>query len=278
MAKLIRCRSGHVYDKEAHPSCPECARTESLEAEGGAAPGSDGGDQGGSKPALPFNVFALGGAAAVVLIAVGAFLLWPSSTPAPGNKTEMQPSSAMLDPASDPDFQACAKAVNDQQPCDRAIASGKFNDVPLARLYLIRGFRRNAQHNAEAAFSDFSEAIKLEPNNAFALAGLGSVYAGKGDCTPALEKLDQSIRLDPSILVAYVGRGGCLWKKGDLDGARADYQKALSLNPDPATKKSVERVLELMASAAPANPGAAPSSSAAGAPPATSDSKPAGAP
>ena len=142
--------------------------------------------------------------------------------------------------------------------------------MPLARLYLVRGFRRNAQRNSDGAFSDFGEAIKLEPNNPFALAGLGIIYAGKGDCTPALEKLDQSIRLDPNLLVAYVGRGGCLWKKGNLDGARADYQKALTLNPDPATRKSVESVLELMASEDP------PATSSAA--PAPADPKPAGAP
>jgi uncharacterized membrane protein len=27
MAKMIRCPSGHVYDSEAHASCPECARS-----------------------------------------------------------------------------------------------------------------------------------------------------------------------------------------------------------------------------------------------------------
>jgi hypothetical protein len=254
MAKLIRCRSGHVFDSEAHAACPECARTETLDAENGGAPQGSGDaaqGEGGGAPSLPVNTLVLGGAV-IALIVGGTFLLWPSSTQSPGNRTESRPSGAMLDPASDPDFQACAKsAPNDQTNCDRAIASGKFGGVPLARLYLIRGYRRNTQQNVDGAFSDFGEAIKLEPNNAFGLAGLGSVYVRKGDCAHAIDVLDQAIKLDPNIVIAYVGRGGCLWNKGDPDGARADYQKALSLNPDPDTKKSVEVVLEMLSSAAP---------------------------
>jgi len=282
MAKLIRCRSGHVFDSEAHAACPECARTEALEAENGGAPqgGDDGGGGGGGKRAVASTWLAAGGAAAIVVIAAGFFLARPTppvleqKSAAPEHTPPASatlPAVAAADPASDPDFRACAKgAPNDQTNCDRAIASGKFSGVPLARLYLIRGYRRNAQHNAEAAFSDFGEAIKLEPDNPHALAGLGTVYAGRGDCTPALEKLDRSIHLDPNILVAYVGRGACLWKKGDLSGARADYQKALSMNPDPATRTSVESVLALMEAEAPGAKASAPpaqdSSAAASAP------------
>lgn len=257
MAKLIRCPSGHVYDTEAHASCPECARTEEVAEESGAAPNTDG-DGGGSKRGIPAS-WLVGGGAALAVVAAGFSLLRPA-TPVPEQKTatveHASPASATPPAvaAADPDFQACIKTpTNDQQPCDRAIASGKFAGGVLAKLYLKRGFQRGAQQNADAALSDFGEALKFEPNNASALAGLGTMYVKKGDCTRGVAMLDQAIRLDTNIIMAYVGRASCLSRTGNLDGARADYRKALSLNPDPATRKSVELVLDLMASAAPAS-------------------------
>ncbi len=289
MAKLIRCRSGHVFDSEAHVSCPECARTEAVEAEdGSAAQGGDGGgDGGGAKRGVPASWLAAGGTAALALIAAGFFLSRPTP-PVSDDKpdvahnaeprSEIPSTGAASDPSGDPEFQACAKAVNDQGPCDRAIASGKFSGAGLAKLFLIRGFRRSAQQNVDGAFSDFGEAIKIEPNNAPALAGLGTIYVKKGDCSRGVETLDRSIRLDPNILVAYVARGGCLWDKGNRDGARADYQKALSLNPDPATRKSVEHVLDLIVSEARTTADAAPASSTQTDPPQMSGSNRGGAP
>ena len=286
MAKLIRCRSGHVFDSEAHVFCPECARTEVVEAEDGSA--AQGGDGGGANRGVPAGWLAAGGATVIAVVATGFFLVRPAPPVLEQkNKTSEQapPASGTLpavgaaDPSADPAFQACAKAVNDQGPCDRAIASGKFSGAGLAKLFVIRGFRRGAQQNMEAALSDFGEAVKLVPDDAWALAGTGSIYAKKGDCARGMEALDRAIRLDPNIIVAYVARGGCLWDKGNRDGARADYQKALSLSPDPATKKSVEAILAMLSSAAPATmPGAPQAAPIETATPAAPDSKPAGVP
>jgi tetratricopeptide (TPR) repeat protein len=251
VAKLIRCPSGHVYDSEAQASCPECARVASADADNGAALEADSGD--GGKTGRPTSPFLIWGCAAVGLIAGIFFLLRPSPQAPVLSEDEQKANLAA---------EACATSSGaDGQACDRAIASGKLAGVALTKLYLIRGFRRVTQKDTDGAFADFSEASKNSPDSSLALAGLGAIHVQRNDCDQGLELLNRSIEVDPNIIFAYVNRAVCLSKTGNLEGARGDYQKALSLNPDPATKKAVEGVLEAMASAEhQATPGSAPSS------------------
>ena len=82
MAKMIRCPAGHVYDKEAHDSCPECARAAVRQADQAQVSPSKAEDQQDQRRSLPLPWLAGGGVAMVALIAATIFLLRPTEPPA----------------------------------------------------------------------------------------------------------------------------------------------------------------------------------------------------
>jgi tetratricopeptide (TPR) repeat protein len=269
MAKMIRCPSGHVYDNDAHESCPECARagvTEPAPALRTASAAEEDGSQGRgeAKRGIPLTWLIGGGAAAALLIAAAVFMLRPSGSPA--------------DPNSDPDFQACLKPSDVQaEACERAIASGKFSGNALSSLYNNRGIGHQKKNDLDGAISDFAEAIKLNGRNAFAYNNRGNAYRNQhkndealadfakaieidakylspynnrgllyldqGEFDRAIADFDQVVRLDANYLRAYWNRGSAYLKKGERDHAVADYKKALSLNPDDTTRKMIEAEL-----------------------------------
>lgn len=234
MAKLIRCPSGHVFDSEAHASCPECARTEVPEAEAGAAQDTDSGG-GSGKTGRPINPLMVWGCAAVALIAAGFFMLRPTPSYTP-----------TADPGTEAEFKECMDAV-DRQACDRAIASGKFEAGALAQLYKKRGFLLLGQRDIDAALSDLNEVVKFAPNDALTLAGRAGAYVQKHDLEHAIQDLEQSIRIDPNIYYAYIARAGYFATKGDYTSAIADYRKALTYNLEPGSREAVEKAIRVLA-------------------------------
>jgi tetratricopeptide (TPR) repeat protein len=58
------------------------------------------------------------------------------------------------------------------------------------------------------------------------------IYGKHGRGSEALEALDTAEKLDPSFDMTYFYRGNVLLSSGDVPGAVAQYQKAISMNPD----------------------------------------------
>jgi len=277
MAKLTRCPAGHVYDREAHASCPECARTGVAErASGKAALGRESESAGTS--GMPKSWLAIGGAGIVVLILAGLFLLKPTGenkvdTPSP------PPPATAVDPKTDSDYGACAQEKSDQAACDRAIASAKFGGKDLGALYRYRAYAKShaEKPDLDAAIADYSEAVRLDPNNFIPFILRANVYSDKGqrelaikdydrviELNPradfynnrgdslrktgnvdrAIADLDEAIKLDPNYIGAYWNRGLAYQDKGDPARAADDYKKALSLNPSESARKQIEALLK----------------------------------
>ena len=209
-----------------------------------------------------------GGAAALAMIAIAAFVLKPFGVGGTNPKT-----SVSL--ADDPDYQACAKLSGDTAItfCDRAIESGKFRGPELANLYVMRGYERDQKNEAEGALADFNEAIRfdsgnvqaytnrsrayrlqgkfdlalkdideairIKPSSAAAFLGRGLALQANSNFDRAIEAYSEAIRLDPNYIVAIYSRGDTYRAKGDLERAKDDYQKAISLNPDSETKQQL---------------------------------------
>jgi tetratricopeptide (TPR) repeat protein/predicted small secreted protein len=84
----------------------------------------------------------------------------------------------------------------------------------------------------DRAIADFTQAIRLDPNNAKAYTERGDAYADKGDSERAIADYTQAIRIDPNYAWAYNNRGLSYNDKGEYDRAIADYTQAIRLDPN----------------------------------------------
>jgi tetratricopeptide (TPR) repeat protein len=90
----------------------------------------------------------------------------------------------------------------------------------------------------DRAIADFTEALRLDGNNAVIYRERGNTYSNKGDYDKAIADFNQAIRLNPNYAAAYGNRGNAYWMKGDRTRARADWSKALELDPNNTTARN----------------------------------------
>ncbi|MGD9502463.1 MAG: tetratricopeptide repeat protein [Methyloceanibacter sp.] len=244
MAKLIRCPSGHVYDKTAHEVCPECARAAVPEAEAGGEPetapvrDSKGPDAKDERKPAPKPWLAIGGAALALLAIAGFFLLRPSgdtTKETPQATAESTPSTP-ADAKSDPDYQTCDAGSGDGviPACDRAIQSGRFSGADLATLYRDRAIERTGKDDVDGAIDDYTEALRIDAKNIAAFNDRGELYRRKGDYDRAIEDYGEAIALDPKQPVPINNRGLAYESKGEHGRAIADFDAAIGLDPTSA--------------------------------------------
>jgi tetratricopeptide (TPR) repeat protein len=207
-----------------------------------------------------------------------------SSEPAQGASSKPASSNASVEQ----DAKTCTTASGETAiaACTSAIQSKHYSGVSLGHLYDARGVAyangdaNGNNKNLDAAMEDFTEAIKLEPEDFIPLAQRGARYDQKGeedraiqDLTDAIKlkpdeaglynnrglyyrragKLDaamsdlnRAIALDPKLGFAYENRGDVYRAKGDSKDAIADYKTVLSLNPDPGLRQKIEAHLNAL--------------------------------
>jgi len=119
------------------------------------------------------------------------------------------------------------------------------NDTPSplpagdpAAIRVRRILSRAAEHlNAGEygrAIAEFTEAIRLDPEDADAYSGRALAYYRKLDFDSAIAEFTEAIRLDPTKADAYYWRGWAYFGKDDYDGAIADLTEAIRLTPEDA--------------------------------------------
>ena len=100
--------------------------------------------------------------------------------------------------------------------------------------YHKRGIAKRKLRQYAAAISDYDTAIRLKPDYAYAYRNRGNAKAKLGQYAAAISDYDTAIRLKPDYALAYNNRGNA---KGDLGQHRAaisDYDSAIRLKPDSA--------------------------------------------
>ena len=112
--------------------------------------------------------------------------------------------------------------------CTRAIASGAFTGIDLAKLHTNRGVELKLKGDLDAALKDYDEAIRLHPANHFAFNNRANVRRDKGDLAGAIADYSEAVRLEPAYAAAYTSRGLVQEHAGDLDGARASFNASLA--------------------------------------------------
>ena len=94
-----------------------------------------------------------------------------------------------------------------------------------------RARARFSVRNFASALSDYTQAIRLSPPTANLYIARGHVYLSQGNLDASIRDLTEAIRLEPRNASAFNNRGLALRKKGDRDGAIQDYSTAIAINP-----------------------------------------------
>ena len=80
------------------------------------------------------------------------------------------------------------------------------------------------------AIAAYSEAIELEPMNAWGYYARGWSYELSGDEEKAMEDYNLGVDLDKSYPYIYLMRGTLLRKQGNTEAAKADFERVLQLD------------------------------------------------
>jgi Flp pilus assembly protein TadD len=96
--------------------------------------------------------------------------------------------------------------------------------INAARAYGIGG-------DLDGAIRDFTQAIRLNPQDSLAYGLRGKAYSDKGDLDNAIKDLDESIRLNPKDALTRNNRGYILTKRGQVDMGLRDLNEAARLDP-----------------------------------------------
>ena len=116
--------------------------------------------------------------------------------------------------------------------CSKVIEGAKDDEEIRAEAHLQRGVLHELAGNREAAISDYSEIIKLDPTNAVAYFNRGNAYDQLGEHDLAIADYTEAIKLDPTDPDAFNNRGQAYDNKGEYDLAIADYTESIRLAKD----------------------------------------------
>jgi len=131
-----------------------------------------------------------------------------------------------------------------------------------------RGIEYRDREDYNRAVKEFTEAIRLDPDNAAGYHNRGDIYvynvvkkmhdvsrleledpAYESEAIRfhplemAIRDFDTAIRLDPKNPESYLGRGAAYGAKRNHVMAAKDYKEALKLGLDPVTAKGVRQLL-----------------------------------
>ncbi|MDR0563269.1 MAG: tetratricopeptide repeat protein [Spirochaetaceae bacterium] len=115
-----------------------------------------------------------------------------------------------------------------------------------ANDYFKSGNAAASANDWARAISDFSEAIRLAPNDpriTVVYNARGMAYYRKGEYDRAIGDFGEIIRLAPSNAKAYENRGKMYYYKKDYPRTIADFEKSLDLAPDnPILRENLEKI------------------------------------
>jgi tetratricopeptide (TPR) repeat protein len=135
-----------------------------------------------------------------------------------------------LDTILHPVTPSVAQAAKAEQASANSAAAVTEKEL-TAQEWFERAFNST---DPEEQLTFYTEAIRLNPNDANAFNNRGLAQQAKGDLDAAIRDYIEAIRLNPNDAEAFNNRGNAQQAKGDLDAAIRDYDEAIRLNPDSA--------------------------------------------
>ena len=101
-------------------------------------------------------------------------------------------------------------------------------------LYYNRGNAHYCKAEYDRAVADYSEAVRLDPRNAWAFGNRGKAHALRGEHGRAVADFGRVLHLDPANVKAIWDRALSYVELGQYDKALADYDAAIRLEPSAA--------------------------------------------
>ena len=108
-------------------------------------------------------------------------------------------------------------------------------DPDNGAVFSDRGLAFAKQGNHERAIEDYNQALKLNPKDATAYFYRGQAQSDLGAPTEAIENYTQAINLRPTYGEAFQERGTAYIKQGETDKAISDFNRAIQLSPKEAS-------------------------------------------
>lgn len=108
----------------------------------------------------------------------------------------------------------------------------RLNKPRLHEAYTNRGGVQLEQGRFAESIADFDQAIRLKPDDVFALCNRGFAFFHLAKPEQALADFDQALRFNPRYATAWYGRGQLRESQGQFQAAREDYGQALALEPN----------------------------------------------
>jgi adenylate cyclase len=113
---------------------------------------------------------------------------------------------------------------------DQAIQTAISTDPDYAFAYYVRGISWVfTKHNFSKGIEDFQYALKLEPANAFIVAGVGKGAYVTGQFDRAITQFQAALILEPIVPEFYLFLGRAYRSSGQLDNAEASFRKMSDL-------------------------------------------------
>ena len=81
----------------------------------------------------------------------------------------------------------------------------------------------------QAAINDFTQTIKINPNDAIAYSSRGIPHVYLKDYQAAINDFTKAIKINPNLAAAYAGRGVVRFNLKDYQQAIPDLEKASEL-------------------------------------------------
>jgi len=155
------------------------------------------------------------------------------------NKDRPQNSSqVVIENKSADQYYNDGKTAYDKKDYDKAITD--FTQAirlnpNLINAYNYRGLAYYLKSDYDKAIADYTQAIRLNSHPG-SYYNRGLAYYDKEDYDKAIADLTQAIRLNPNLVNAYTYRSRAYSSKGDYDKAIVDYTQAIRLDPNNADR------------------------------------------
>lgn len=120
--------------------------------------------------------------------------------------------------------------------CTRIINDSTESEKVRGIAHVGRGIAWQGKGERDKALADFTDAIRLNPNDSLAYSNRGIIWREKHEVDRAIADFTEAIRIDPKPRSDLAGSGhvniytnrGLAWEaKGDLDRALADFDQAI---------------------------------------------------
>jgi len=121
-------------------------------------------------------------------------------------------------------------AERDKEEAERFLATFTMDDGPAG--YTKRGYGWASGKNWEAAISDFSKAIELDPDAYAAYVNRGMVYASLGQLDRALADLNEALLIKPRLVEGLDARGYVHYRRKEFAAALSDLDRSIELDTE----------------------------------------------